>query len=127
MRNVRYWIPCFVGSILCIFTAIFTWVTAPETLPREVSKKAREDKKRNASRVVKIKEKKSQGQTLTNEEEMLLVLSRDGYLDLLFDKRVLITTVLYGMFDNQFDKTTKSAEFFTIFTIFTMIFTMINC
>ena len=84
--------------IAIIFTAIFTWVTAPETLPREVSKKAREDKKRNAGRVIKIKEKKSQGQTLTNEEEMLLVLSRDGYLDLLLDKRVLITTVLYGMF-----------------------------
>ena len=74
-------------------------MTAPETLPREVSKKAREDKKRNASRVVQIKEKKSKGQALTNEEEMLLVLSRDSYLDLLFDKRVLITTVLYGMLE----------------------------
>ena len=98
LRNVRYWIPCFVGSVLCMFTAIFTWVTAPETLPREVAKKAREDKKRNAARVEQIKEQKAANQTLTTEEEMMLVLSRDSYFDLLFEKRVLTTCVLYGMY-----------------------------
>lgn len=48
LRNVRYWIPCFVGGILCLFTAIFMIFRAPETLSREQAKQAKLDKKKNA-------------------------------------------------------------------------------
>ena len=98
LRKVRYWIPCFFGSILCLFTAIFTWITAPETVSREMAKKAKEEKKRNQSRVAKIKESKEQGKSLSTEDEMLLALSQDTYIDLIQNKRVITACSLYGMY-----------------------------
>ena len=97
LRKVRYWIPCFFGSILCLFTAIFTWIAAPETVSREMAKKAKEEKKRNQARVAKIKENKEQGKSITTEDEMLLALSQDTYLDLIQNKRVITACSLYGM------------------------------
>ena len=64
LRKVRYWIPCFVGSVLCLFTAIFTVFAAPETLSREMAKKEKEEKKKNAKRVEEIKMKEKSGKTL---------------------------------------------------------------
>ena len=61
LRKVRYWIPCFVGGLLCLFTVIFTAFAAPETLSREKAKKAKQEKKRNAKKVVIIDKKLKQG------------------------------------------------------------------
>lgn len=97
LRKVRYWIPCFVGSVLCLFTAIFTVFAAPETLSREMAKKEKEEKKKNAKRVEEIKIKQKAGKTLTREEEMLVVLSQDTYLHLFCNKRVIIACLLYGI------------------------------
>lgn len=96
LRKVRYWIPCFVGSVLCLFTAIFTIFAAPETLSRESAKKARIEKKQNGNRVKQIIKDKKAGKQLTSEEEMLVALSKDSYFDLILDKRVLIACTLYG-------------------------------
>lgn len=97
LRKVRYWIPCFFGSVLCIFTAIFTWITAPETVSREMAKKAKEEKKINSVRVHQIQERQAQGKTLTTEEEMLVALSQDTYIDLVKNKRVITACTLYCM------------------------------
>ena len=96
LRKVRYWIPCFVGSVLCLFTAIFTIFAAPETLSRESAKKARIEKKQNGNRVKQIIKDKKAGKQLTSEEEMLVALSKDSYFDLILDKRVLTACTLYG-------------------------------
>ena len=96
LRKVRYWIPCFVGSVLCLFTAIFTVFAAPETLSREMAKKEKEEKKKNAKRVEEIKMKEKSGKTLIREEEMLLMLSQDTYLHLICNKRVFVACLLYG-------------------------------
>lgn len=96
LRKVRYWIPCFVGSVLCLFTAIFTVFAAPETLSREMAKKEKEEKKKNAKRVEEIRMKEKSGKTLIREEEMLLMLSQDTYLHLICNKRVFVACLLYG-------------------------------
>ena len=97
LRKVRYWIPCFVGGVLCLFTAIFTAFVAPETLPREAAKKAKEDKKKNALRVKEINKKMERGDKLTLEEEMLVDLSRDTYFDLIRNRNIIIACTSYGM------------------------------
>lgn len=97
LRNVRYWIPCFVGGILCLFTAIFMIFRAPETLSREQAKQAKLDKKKNAERVKEIKLKLEAKKQITKEEEMLLMLSRDTYFDLFRNRNVMITCTLYAL------------------------------
>ncbi len=96
LRKVRYWIPCFVGSVLCLFTAIFTIFAAPETLSRESAKKAKEQKKKNSSRVKQLIKDQKQGKQISKEDEMLIALSKDSYFDLILNKRVLIACSLYG-------------------------------
>ena len=96
LRKVRYWIPCFVGSVLCLFTAIFTIFAAPETLSRESAKKAKEQKKKNSSRVKQLIKDQKQGKQMSKEDEMLIALSKDSYFDLILNKRVLIACSLYG-------------------------------
>ena len=97
LRNVRYWIPCFVGGILCLFTAIFMIFRAPETLSREQARQAKIDKKKNAERVKEIKLKLEAKKQITKEEEMLLMLSRDTYFDLFRNRNVMITCTLYAL------------------------------
>ena len=104
LRKVRYWIPCFVGGVLCLFTAIFTAFTAPETLPREAAKKAKEDKKRNAMKVVGINKRLQKGEKISLEEEMLVELSHDNYFDLVRNKYVVIACISYGMSDDFYLK-----------------------
>ena len=82
--------------MLCLFTAIFTVFAAPETLSREMAKKEKEEKKKNAKRVEEIKMKEKSGKTLIREEEMLLMLSQDTYLHLICNKRVFVACLLYG-------------------------------
>ena len=97
LRKVRYWIPCFVGGVLCLFTAIFTAFVAPETLPHEAAKKAKEDKKKNALRVKEINEKKDKGDKLTLEEEMLVDLSHDSYINLVRDRDIFLSCLSYSI------------------------------
>ena len=97
LRDVRYWIPCFFGSVLCLITAIFMIFRAPETLSREQAKQAKLDKKKNRERVKQIKVKLAAKQSITSEEEMLLTLSRDTYLDLLHNRNVMISCILYAL------------------------------
>ena len=97
LRKVRYWIPCFVGSVLCLFTAIFTIFAAPETLSRESAKKAKEQKKKNSSRVKQLIKDQKQGKQISKEDEMLIALSKDSYFDLILNKRVLIACSLYAV------------------------------
>lgn len=69
---------------------------APETLSREQAKQAKLDKKKNRERVKQIKVKLAAKQSITSEEEMLLTLSRDTYLDLLHNRNVMISCILYA-------------------------------
>lgn len=96
LRKVRYWIPCFVGGVLCLFTAIFTAFAAPETLPREAAKKAKEEKKKNAVRVKGINAKLERGEKITVEEEMLVELSHDSYLHLVRDRDIFLSCLSYS-------------------------------
>lgn len=97
LRKVRYWIPCFVGGVLCLFTAIFTAFAAPETLPREAAKKAKEEKKKNAARVKDINVKLARGEKITVEEEMLIELSHDSYFHLVRDKEIFLSCLSYSL------------------------------
>ena len=98
LRKVRYWIPCFVGGVLCLFTAIFTAFVAPETLSREAAKKAKEDKKKNAVRVKAINEKLNKGEKISLEEEMLVELSHDSYFDLVRNREIFLACFSYSIF-----------------------------
>ena len=102
LRKVRYWIPCFVGGVLCLFTAIFTAFAAPETLPREAAKKAKEDKKRNAMKVVGINKRLEKGEKISLEEEMLIELSRDNYFDLVRNKEIFLSCLSYCILSLSF-------------------------
>lgn len=70
---------------------------APETLSREQAKQAKLDKKKNRERVKQIKVKLAAKQSITSEEEMLLTLSRDTYFDLLHNRNVMISCILYAL------------------------------
>ena len=96
LRKVRYWIPCFVGGFFCFITALVTAFTAPETNPRSAALQAKKEKEENKERVAEIEKKTKNGETLTNEETMLLELSHGSYYYLLRNKLVMITTTLYG-------------------------------
>ena len=98
LRKVRYWIPCFVGGLLCLFTAIFTAFAAPETLSREKAKKAKQEKKRNAKKVVIIDKKLKNGESITLEEEMLVELSHDSYFYLIRDRLIFLSCLSYSIF-----------------------------
>ena len=97
LRKVRYWIPCFVGGVLCLFTAIFTAFAAPETLSREKAKKAKQEKKRNAKKVVIIDKKLKNGEYITLEEEMLVELSHDSYFYLIRDRLIFLSCLSYSI------------------------------
>ena len=96
LRKVRYWIPCFVGGLFCFITALVTAFTAPETNLRSAALQAKKEKEENKERVAEIEKKAKKGETLTNEETMLLELSHGSYYYLLRNKLVMITTILYG-------------------------------
>ena len=98
LRKVRYWIPCFVGGVLCLFTVICTACAAPETLSREKAKKAKQEKKRNAKRVVIIDKKLKNGESITLEEEMLVELSHDSYFYLVRDRLIFLSCLSYSIF-----------------------------
>ncbi|KAK8803344.1 hypothetical protein WA158_001038 [Blastocystis sp. Blastoise] len=98
-KTYPFYLPCFIAGIICLIVFLFTLVFLPETLSKEEIHKRQEMKAHyaNQCRLIKEKKVKNPHYVYTEKEEILVQLSQDSYIELLKNKYVVITAVLYGM------------------------------
>ena len=85
-----------VVYLIGVTTLIYGIGRHMDHLKAEGKKKAKEQKKKNSSRVKQLIKDQKQGKQISKEDEMLIALSKDSYFDLILNKRVLIACSLYG-------------------------------
>ncbi|KAK8803490.1 hypothetical protein WA158_001184 [Blastocystis sp. Blastoise] len=99
VKEIPYYIPCFVGSILTLIIFLIVLFGLPETLPKNERDKNRSSKKQMKESIKSIEAKKKQNPDYeyTEKEIALVSWKGDNYGHLFTEKNAFLTCALYGI------------------------------